>query len=73
LMYLGLAIIDAPVRSLIPRAFVTAREQNCGLHDAIFLVVSDWIDAPLVTADEPLLNASRGAFNVIWIENLALS
>jgi predicted nucleic acid-binding protein len=67
LFYLGLAIIDPSLTSLIPDAYVTAREQNCGLYDAIFLVVSRSIGAPLITADESLFNATRRSHDVLWI------
>lgn len=70
LFYLGLDVIDPPLRSLIPDAFVTAREQNCGLYDAIFLVISRSIGAALVTADEPLANASRDAFDVVSMQDI---
>jgi predicted nucleic acid-binding protein len=72
LFYLGLATIDPPQTSLIPDAYMAAREQNCGLFDAIFLVVSRSLDAPLVTADEPLFNAARGRYDVVWIADLEL-
>ena len=72
LFHLQLTTVDPPVRSLMPDAYVTAREQNCGLYDAIFLVVSRSIEAPLVTADRPLFNAARGRYDVIWIADLNL-
>jgi predicted nucleic acid-binding protein len=72
LFYLGLATVDPPVRSLIPAAFVTAHEQSgdCGLYDAIFLVFSSSINAPLITADRPLFNAARARFDIVWIADL---
>ena len=72
LFYLGLSVVDPPYRAILVDAYLTASEQNCGLYDAIFLVISRSTGAPLITADRPLFNAAGGEYEVIWIEDLDL-
>ena len=68
---LELAVVDtADHRAIIFDAYKTARANDCGFYDAIFLVVSQSLDTPLVTADRPLSNAARQNFDVRSVADL---
>jgi len=70
---LELAVVDTgDHRAVIFDAYKTARANDCGFYDAIFLVLSQSLDAPLSTADKPLSNAARHNFDVRSVADLEL-
>lgn len=72
---LGLPTIggdEATGKSMIRAAADVALQYRCSLYDAVFLVVAEALDAPLITADAKFYNSIRDRVsNIVWIGDYA--
>jgi predicted nucleic acid-binding protein len=69
LFSLSLKPVSGPgeTADVLLRAYSVARELDRSVYDAVFLVVSRSLSAPLITADRSLYTASSRAFDVLWL------
>jgi predicted nucleic acid-binding protein len=62
----------AVLAQFISRAYELAERYSTSYYDALFVTTSEFTGIPLVTADEPLLNAYNADFEVVWLGDLQL-
>jgi predicted nucleic acid-binding protein len=62
-----LQIPTAPSRPLINDAFAIASASQCTVYDAVYVALAVAVEAPMLTADERLLNALPAHFPVRWL------
>lgn len=56
-----------PTVTRIARALAISRTHGCSVYDAVYLVVAEETQAPLLTADQRLVRAVAGRLPVVWL------
>jgi predicted nucleic acid-binding protein len=57
---------------LARRSYAVAQRIERSIYDASFLVVSQLLEAPLITADRRLFEAAKADYGTIWLPNMDL-
>lgn len=59
---------EATGKALLRAAVEVALQYRCSVYDAVFLMVAEALNAPLITADAKFFNSAKGrTSNIIWI------
>jgi predicted nucleic acid-binding protein len=70
---LRLALRPTRVSLLAQSALAMAMEYGLSAYDASYVALSDWIGAPLVTADQRLLRAlAASPYQALWLGDIAI-
>ncbi|NUN52997.1 MAG: type II toxin-antitoxin system VapC family toxin [Planctomycetaceae bacterium] len=61
----ALDLVSWPVRDLVPGAVALANAEGLSVYDACYVVLSDRLGAPLLTADRRLRERLRGSGHAV--------